>query len=140
MGGRPQIKARSTRRAPQLRRVPFSKLWTILQIICARKNSNPRDSNWLHADEIKGEARTHTHHRSPCLNFTSRLHACLECGHICLMHVCMHAHVRVHHAMSRPQANWLSLFPDPSFVQCRPRSASLGSSICRRRDEGGAQY
>ena len=47
-------------------------------------------------------------------------------AHMPHMHAC--SYVRVHHAMCRPQANWLSLFPDPSFVQCRPRSASLGPS------------
>ena len=74
-------------------------------------------------------------------------HACVECGHIhaymytyaaiegtidrlagFLLLDSTHAHVRVHHAMCRPQANWLSLFPDPSFVQCSPRSAALGTS------------
>ena len=84
---------------------------------------------------IKGEARTHTYHRSFCLISTSRLHACMECGHIYIYiympHACMLDHVRVHHAMCRPQANWLSLFPTlHSFnvVLARPRSVHLASS------------
>ena len=54
-------------------------------------------------------------HRSPCLIFTSRLHAC-SCMSVFIMQ-----------CVARKQ-NWLSLFPDPSFVQCSPRSAALGPS------------
>ena len=33
-------------------------------------------------------------------------------------------------------SHWVKPFPNPSFVQCRPRLASLGPSAWRRRREG----
>ena len=43
-------------------------------------------------------------------------------------HACMLMSVIIMQSVARKHANWHCLFPDPSFVQCRPRSASLSPS------------